>query len=180
MWLLEFGTAWLTAVSARHGTVCPHPTSQQSIRENPEWPNRPDNWHGFATPPPLPRKFILNVCCFGCGWGPCLRAMGPSERTIRLTWHIAVLLSQKLFIYALMGYYFLYLFMVYVTALSVAETNAASDCMMKTTEIWRRVVWHSDSQSVVRETVSSYDKLEVKMLYWIFDIFYKLCLSGLI
>jgi hypothetical protein len=41
VWLLEFGTAWLTALSARHGTVCPHPAPQRSIRENLKWPNSP-------------------------------------------------------------------------------------------------------------------------------------------
>lgn len=125
VWLLEFGTAWLTAVSARHGTVCPHPTSQRSIRENPEWPKRPDNWHGFAAPPSLPRKFILNVCCFVWGWDLCLKALGSSKGTVRFTWHVAKPIT--VFFLCIDGFnnnnniilaILLYLFMVYLRALS--------------------------------------------------------------
>jgi hypothetical protein len=164
---VRHGLAHRSVGSSRNGVSAPHVAAIDSRKPRMTKSSRQLTW--ICKPPPLPRKFILNVCCFGWGWGPCFKAIGPTEKNIRHAWHIAVLLSQKL---SLCLCFDGLLFIILIYGLcngAVSSWNyAASDCMMKTTEIWRRVVGHSYSQSVVRETVSPYEKVEVKMLYWIF------------
>ena len=87
VWLLKFVSAWLTAVSARHGTVCPHPAPHRSIRENLEWPICPESWHGFG-PPPL--QFILTVRYFEAAGEYEIRALEHEW----VWWHLFTLLDM--------------------------------------------------------------------------------------
>jgi hypothetical protein len=135
---VRHGLAHRSVGSSRNGVSAPRVAAIDLRKPRMTKSSRQLTW--ICNPPPLlRRRFILNVYCFGLGWGPCFRALGLSERNIRLVWQVVILLCQNLssfFIYALI----VLLFIIFICGLFNGAASIWNYSASDITEIWHRVV----------------------------------------